>query len=53
MQNEKEYNPFTINIRLRTIKTFLKWLYDEKYISANINLSIKKVKVPHDNYPNT
>lgn len=48
MQNDKEYNPFTINIRLRTLKTYLKWLYDEKYISANINLKIKKVKVPHD-----
>lgn len=48
MQNDKEYNPFTINIRLRTLKTYLKWLYDEKYISANINLKIKKVKVPQD-----
>ncbi|MGE5629102.1 MAG: phage integrase SAM-like domain-containing protein [Solirubrobacterales bacterium] len=48
MQNEKEYNPFTINIRIRTMKTYLKWLYNEKYISADINLKIKKVKVPQD-----
>lgn len=43
MQNEKEYNPFTINIRLRTLKTYLKWLYGEKYISVDLNLKIKKV----------
>lgn len=48
MSQEKEYNPFTINIRLRTLKTYLKWLYDEKYISVDINLKIKKVKVPQD-----
>lgn len=48
MQNEKEYNPFTINIRLRTMKTYLKWLYGEKYISVDINLKVKKVKVPQD-----
>lgn len=48
MQNEKEYNPFTINIRLRTMKTYLKWLYTEKHISIDINLKVKKVKVPQD-----
>lgn len=48
MQNEKEYNPFTINIRIRTLKTYLKWLYNEKYISSDINIKVKKVKVPQD-----
>lgn len=48
MQNDKEYNPFTINIRLRTMKTYLKWLYNEKFISVDINLKVKKVKVPQD-----
>jgi integrase/recombinase XerD len=48
MQNDKEYNPFTINIRLRTMKTYLKWLHTESYISSDINLKVKKVKVPQD-----
>lgn len=48
MQNEKEYNPFTINIRIRTLKPYLKWLYNEKYISTDINIKVIKVKVPQD-----
>ena len=32
MQEEKHLGNSTINIRLRTLKTYLKWLFDEGYI---------------------
>lgn len=30
---EKGYKPCTVNIRLRTMKCYLRWLFDEKIIS--------------------
>ncbi len=48
MTFEKSYSPFTVNIRLRTIKTYLNWLYSEKYINNNLSLKIKLLKTPVD-----
>lgn len=45
---EKEYKPNTTNIRLRTLKCYLKWLYDEEHIDKNYSLKIKLVKAPID-----
>lgn len=45
---QKEYKPCTINIRLRTLKCYLRWLYTEKIITDDISGKIKLVKVPKD-----
>lgn len=45
---QKQYKPCTINIRLRTLKCYLKWLYEEKYIPSDFGVKIKLVKVPQD-----
>ena len=42
---DKEYAPCTVNIRLRPIKTFITWLYNNKYLIDNLNHFIKLVKV--------
>lgn len=48
MLHEKEYSPFTVNLRIRTIKCYLNWLYTEKYLAENISLKLKLVKTPED-----
>ncbi|WPC42913.1 tyrosine-type recombinase/integrase [Clostridium sp. JS66] len=48
MVNEKKYSPFTVNVRLRTLRTFFKWLKDQKYTKENFALKIKLMKVPMD-----
>jgi integrase/recombinase XerD len=44
MMTEKQYKVCTINIRLRTIRTYLKWLYREEYLDKDIALHIKILK---------
>lgn len=48
MVHQTELKPCTINIRLRTLKCYLKWLYDEGYIEFNYSKKLKLVKVPED-----
>lgn len=48
MVYEKQYKPCTINIRLRNLKTFLKWLYNENHIDMNFSTKLKLVKEPKD-----
>ena len=48
MLQEKKYSPFTVNIRIRTIKAYLRWLYNEKYTPDNYALKFKLVKTPVD-----
>lgn len=48
MTNEKCLNPCTINIRLRTLKCYIKWLFDEGYIDFNYSMKLKLVKTPED-----
>lgn len=48
MVQEKKYKPCTINLRLRTLKCYLKWLYNEKYIQEDLSIKLKLVKVPQD-----
>jgi len=45
---QKEYKPCTINLRLRTLKCYLRWLYNERFITDDISSKIKLVKVPKD-----
>jgi integrase/recombinase XerD len=48
MMLEKKYKPCTVNIRLRTLKCYLKWLYSEKLIAEDYTKKLKLVKVPED-----
>lgn len=45
---QKEYSPFTVNIRLRTLMIFLKWLYCNNHIAEDLSTKTKLVKVPQD-----
>lgn len=48
MVQEKQYKPCTVNIRLRTLRTYLKWLYNEDYLSEDLSKKLKLVKEPID-----
>lgn len=48
MVQEKQYKPCTINVRMRTLKCYLKWLFNEKYIPEDLSIKLKLVKVPQD-----
>lgn len=49
MIHEKGYSPHTVNIRIRTLHTFLKFCYEEGYIVEPIHHKIKTVRAPIDN----
>lgn len=44
----QKYKPCTVNLRLRVIKCYLRWLYSEKFIQEDIAEKLKLVKVPKD-----
>lgn len=44
----KGFKPCTMNLRLRTLKCYLRWLYTEKVIDEDISAKVKLVKVPKD-----
>lgn len=48
MIHERELKPCTVNIRIRSLKCYIKWLFENAYISENYALKIKLVKVPED-----
>ncbi|MDN4524398.1 tyrosine-type recombinase/integrase [Fictibacillus fluitans] len=48
MKNEVGLSPVTINVRLRTLKCFLKFVFEEGYIEDNIAASIKLLKTEED-----
>lgn len=48
MVQEKQYKPCTINVRLRTLKCYCKWLYTEGHIPEDLSIKLKLVKVPQD-----
>jgi integrase/recombinase XerD len=48
MINDKGYTPNTVNIRIRTLHSFLKFCYEEGYILEPIHNKIKTVKAPID-----
>ncbi|WP_321330417.1 hypothetical protein [uncultured Ilyobacter sp.] len=42
MLHEKQYRPTTINVRLRTLKAYFHWLYNDGYIDDKLYKGIKK-----------
>ena len=48
MLDEKKLSNVTVNIRLRTLKTYMKWLYREEYLDSDISVRIKLLKEPKD-----
>lgn len=46
--HEKEYKSATVNIRLRTLRAYLKWLFKEEYIPRDFSEKLKLVKEPID-----
>lgn len=48
MKNEVGLSPVTINVRLRTLKCFLKFVFEEGYIDDNIAASIKLLRTEQD-----
>jgi len=44
----KGFKPCTVNLRLRTLKCYLWWLYTEKIIAEDISSKVKLVKIPKD-----
>ncbi len=48
MHVDMSYKPCTINIRLRTLKCYLNWLYLHQHVDVNISQHLKLVKVPID-----
>lgn len=48
MVHEKKLKPCTVNLRLRTLKCYLRWLYNEDYLDIDYSTKLKLVKVPED-----
>lgn len=48
MMQERKYKPATINVRLRPLKCYLKWLFNEGKIGENLSIKIKLVKTLED-----
>ncbi|MEQ6391237.1 tyrosine-type recombinase/integrase [Bacillaceae bacterium S4-13-58] len=51
MSITKGLSPVTVNIRLRSLKCFFKFLYDENHIPINPTERIKLMKTPEDTIP--
>lgn len=45
---DKELMSNTINVRIRTIRAFLRWCYEEEYIDRPIHQKFKPVKAPQN-----
>lgn len=48
---KKGLSPVTVNVRLRTLKCFFKFLFDEKYVESNPTSRIKILKTKEDTIP--
>ncbi|MDT8860489.1 tyrosine-type recombinase/integrase [Alkalihalobacillus sp. MEB130] len=48
---KKGLSPVTVNVRLRTLKCFFKFLFDENYILINPTARIKLLKTKEDTIP--
>lgn len=46
MLEKKRLQPTTVNIRIRTFRAFLKWLYTEGYVDEPLNQYVKQIKEP-------
>lgn len=43
-----KYSPATVNIRIRYLKVFLKWLYAEEFVNEDFYSRLKLLRVPLD-----
>jgi integrase/recombinase XerD len=48
MLHDKELKPMTVNIRIRTMRAFIRFCYTEGYIDIPIHEGFKPVKAPED-----
>jgi integrase/recombinase XerD len=48
MLNEKELSPVTANLRIRTLRVFIRFCYSEGYINTPIHENFKPVETPED-----
>ncbi|ETI67255.1 tyrosine-type recombinase/integrase [Neobacillus vireti] len=48
MLHDKELSPMTVNIRIRTMRAFIRFCYTEGYIGTPIHENFKPVKAPED-----
>lgn len=48
MLHYKEYAPTTVNVRVKSLSVYLKWLYMNNYTSHNLALGLNTVKAPLD-----
>ncbi|MCG1020789.1 tyrosine-type recombinase/integrase [Sutcliffiella horikoshii] len=49
MQDERKFSAHTVNLRIRTLKTMMKWAYEEGFILEAIHTKLKVIKAPIDN----
>jgi integrase/recombinase XerD len=48
MIHDRGLKPMTVNLRVRTLRAFMRFCFNEKYIDSPLHESIKTVKVPED-----
>jgi integrase/recombinase XerD len=48
MLHDRELKPMTVNIRIRTMRAFIRFCYTEGFIDSPIHENFKPVKVPED-----
>jgi integrase/recombinase XerD len=48
MIHDRGLKPMTVNLRVRTLRAFMRFCYVENYITAPIHESIKPIKAPED-----
>ncbi len=48
MLHDKELAPMTVNIRIRTMRAFIRFCYTKGFIESPIHENFKPVKAPED-----
>jgi integrase/recombinase XerD len=48
MIHDRGLKPMTVNLRVRTLRAFMRFCYGENYINSPIHESIKPIKAPED-----
>jgi integrase/recombinase XerD len=48
MIHDRGLKPMTVNLRVRTLRAFMRFCFNEKYIDLPLHESIKTIKVPED-----
>jgi integrase/recombinase XerD len=48
---EVTLSPYTVNKRIRSVKSFLAWVYSEEYITKDLSSQFKKIKQPNKIIP--